>query len=178
MDEIYKTYKHNPPHLFRPNSHYFITGATLGRNHFFDTVGIKNKMVEYLFKSFKHYEWEIEDWVLLDNHYHLMAVAPQDASKLPRIINNFHRFSSLYIRKIRPELERTQIFYNYWDTCIDFESSYFSRIHYLWLNPEKHGYVKDAKEWPWGSYRTRARELTASIITKYPCDKLKIKDNF
>ena len=34
-----------------------------------------------------------------------------------------------------------QIFYNYWNTCINFEKSYFTRINYFWNNPVKHGYV-------------------------------------
>jgi len=32
--EEYKEYKHNPPHLFRSDAKYFITGATYEKKYF------------------------------------------------------------------------------------------------------------------------------------------------
>ena len=34
-ENIYKTYKHNPPHLFIPDAIYMITGATYLKESFF-----------------------------------------------------------------------------------------------------------------------------------------------
>src|SRR3990172_4796590 len=93
MEEIFKRYEHAPPHLFRANAKYFITGATYDRMHFLYSDSAKEKTVEYMFKSFEHFCWQIEDWVLLNNHYHIMAQAPEDAKTLAKVINNFHKFS-------------------------------------------------------------------------------------
>ncbi|MCK4640224.1 MAG: hypothetical protein KAU06_02700, partial [Candidatus Marinimicrobia bacterium] len=82
IDGTYKTYKHNPPHLFRSNSKYFITGATYEHVHYMKSDEAKDIFLNYLFKSFEHYNWVIEDWVVLDNHYHLMANAPENAETL------------------------------------------------------------------------------------------------
>ena len=73
MSKIYKTYEHNPPHLFIPNAKYFITGSTYQKRYYLNTNIIKETTIQYMFKSFGHYNWQIEDWVLLDNHYHLMT---------------------------------------------------------------------------------------------------------
>ena len=53
-----------------------------------------------MFKSFEYYGWKIEDWVFLNNHYHLMADAPEDALSLSKVIKNFHRFSALKLKKM------------------------------------------------------------------------------
>ena len=99
MSEIYKTYEHNPPHLFRSNAKYFITGATYKKRHYFEPDHVKEKVTEYMFKSFDHFGWKIEDWLLLNNHYHLMADAPENAETLSQVINNFHKFSALWVKK-------------------------------------------------------------------------------
>jgi len=116
----------------------------------------KDIFLNYLFKSFEHYNWKIEDWVVLDNHYHLMANAPENAETLAQMINNVHRFSSGGIKTLlleslellecidcvnakpaptQSEHSIKKMFHNYWDTCITYENSYYARLHYLWYNP-------------------------------------------
>jgi REP element-mobilizing transposase RayT len=71
MEIKYKTNPHNPPHLFVPNATYFIIGATLHRIHYLKTAIAKEKVREYMLKSFAHFGWTIEEWVILNNHYHI-----------------------------------------------------------------------------------------------------------
>ena len=94
-----KQYKHNPPHIFIPGAKYFITGATYNKVKYFKSNKTKEAIKKHMLKSFSHYSWEIEDWVLLDNHYHVLANAPKSAVSLQNVIKNFHRFSALWIRK-------------------------------------------------------------------------------
>ncbi len=181
MTGIYKTYKHNPPHLFRPNAKYFITGATYQKKHYLESDEAKAKTIEYMFKSFEHFGWTIEDWILLNNHYHLMADAPEKAETLGQVINNFHKYSALWIKKnLFPEITNEKIWHNYWDTCITYEKSYFSRINYIWFNAVKHQYVEDAKDWKFGSfyYRFKNLENVKEIVEQYPYDRLNVEDDF
>ena len=193
---IYKTYKHNPPHLFVKGAKYFITTATYKKKRFLKKSGVKERLLLSLQKEFYKHNWKIEDWVILDNHYHLMANAPQEAETLPSIIKKVHRFAALWIKKnfdlesinnvngaptwsVKPKSEK--IFYNYWDTCITFEKSYFARLNYIWYNPVKHGYVKSPDQWEFGSYFLRYKEdskYIQKLHDKYPFDKLNINDNF
>ena len=99
MSGDYKKYIHNPPHLFCHKTKYFITGATYKKKHLLKNDKIKKIFLKYFFTSFHHYGWKVEDWVVLDNHYHLMAQAPEKAESLSQVINNIHRFSSLAISK-------------------------------------------------------------------------------
>ena len=162
MESEYKQYKHNPPHLFVPNAKYFITASTYKKKPFLITVYAKDKLYKSLQIEFTKYHWVIEDWVILDNHYHLMVNASENSSELPQIIKEVHRFTALWIKKnvpmecanslpasvfqagvsaaskrmMQPKEELTRlihstekIFYNYWDTCITFDNSYFTRLN-------------------------------------------------
>jgi putative transposase len=180
VEEIYKTYKHNPPHLFRPNAKYFITAAVYKKQHLFEDDDVKHCVLEVMFESFTRQCWKIEEWVLLDNHYHLMADAPENATTLSRVINNFHRFSALRMKKINQAITVDRIWYNYYDTCITFEKSYYARLNYIWNNPVKHGYVERPEDWKFGSYyfKTDKNDEVRKIMKKYPCDRIRVEDDF
>ena len=181
MKEEYKPYQHNPPHLFIANAKYFITASTLGQYHYLKSKDAKLAAFDYLTKSLDVYHWELEDWVILDNHIHIMVNAPEDVATLSNVMNNFHRFTANWLSKHQIKRIREKYFHNYRDTCITFEKSYFTRLNYIWYNPVKHNYVDSPEKWEFGSYFYRFNEEYEEIqriINKYPCDKVKIKDDF
>ena len=180
MNSIYKTYKHNPPHLFIPGAKYFVTASTFGHKPYFREEAIKYKMLEILQTGCQKYNWKVDDWVILDDHYHLMLKAAEsDNASIALIINNFHKFSAMFIRKYKPELKSIiKIFYNYWDTCITYERSYYARINYIYLNPVKHGYVTEAQNYKFGSYYFRFKKGEnglKEILSKFPSNKLDLE---
>ena len=181
MEIEYKQYKHNPPHLFVANAKYFITASTLGKYPYLKTDEAKCVAIDYLSKSLENYNWEMEDWVILDNHIHIMVNAPNDAKTLSKVMINFHRFTANWLSKNNIKKRGVKYFHNYWDTCIAYDNSYFTRLNYIWFNPVKHGYVKNPEEWEFGSYYYRfkkeADELK-SIMNNYPFNKVKVKDDF
>jgi putative transposase len=177
--EIYKIYSNNPPHLFRKNSKYFITAATYKKIHYFKSDESKQIILDSILDTFSKFNWIIENWVILDNHYHLMADVKDNPNDLSRIIKNIHRFTAIQIKKNNPQAKQAEkIWYNYWDTCITYEKSYLARINYIWHNPVKHGYVENPEDWKFGSYYSRFRneqKYTADIISGNPCDKLDLE---
>lgn len=94
----------------------------------------------------------------------------------------YNKFTALWPKKNFSELkEEKRIFYNYWDSCITYEKSYFARLNYIYFNPVKHGYVEEAGNYIWGSYTFRLKEefdYLDMIKEKYPCDKVVVKDDF
>ncbi len=131
-DIIYKEYKHNPPHLFIPNCKYFITGATYQRKPYLINDESKFALLSSIKKSFTDYKWQLEDWVILNNHYHIMVNSPEDPCSLSIIMKEIHRFNAMWIKKNIPQAKSEKIiWYNYWDSCITFETSYFARLNYL-----------------------------------------------
>ena len=182
QEETYKVYKHNPPHLFIPNTKYFITGATYLKKGFLASKDGKTRLLNSIKRGCKKYHWTLEDWVILDNHYHLMLNAPNTANTLGKMINEVHKFTAIWLKKNLLELkEEKRIFYNYWDSCITYETSYCARLNYIYFNPVKHGYVEEASNYMWGSYTFRIKEdfdYLDMIREKYPWDKVIVKDDF
>ncbi len=109
-----------------------------------------------------------------------MLQASEDGKKtIADIIQNFHKFSSMWMRKGYPELKSVEhIFYNYWDTCITNESSYYARLNYLYFNPVKHRYVKRPEDYLFGSYYYRfqqQREYLEHLKQNYRFDQLDLE---
>ncbi|MBW2066283.1 MAG: transposase [Deltaproteobacteria bacterium] len=182
-EEKYKTYHHIPPHLFRPKSKYFITGSTYKSRRII-RGGAKDRLLNSLTTACSAYDWILEDWVILDNHYHIMLEAPENPSTLSNLIRDMHKFTALWIKKhITQSRDLPHVFHNYWDTCITYERSYFARLNYIYYNPVKHGYASLPEEYAYGSYRTRfldarERQHLMAMKERYPFDKVKVKDDF
>lgn len=142
----------------------------------------KERLLQSIQRGMNDYHWTLEDWVILNNHYHLMADSPEDVSTLPKMIQEIHKFTSQWIKKhITGLKDEKRIWYNYYDTCITYERYYFARLKYIWYNPVKHNYVDDPSKWSFGSYYSRTQENANSgmnIMANYPCDKLNIEDDY
>lgn len=64
---------HRPPHIFEDNAVYFITSRTyFGFPHLKDDK-VKKYFLEKVDQSKSKYDFELQGWVVLDNHYHLLA---------------------------------------------------------------------------------------------------------
>lgn len=179
--EVYKVYKNNPPHLFRPDSKYMVTGGTyLKRNHL-KGPDTKEQLLLAILKGCQRYGWKLEEWVILDNHYHLILESPEDADSLSHLINAIHKFTSIWIRKNKVIDNPEKLFHNYWDSCISYERSYFVRMNYVYFNPVKHGYVSHPKDYGFGSYCYRYQkfpEELKSLQYKYPFERVNVMDDF
>ncbi len=122
--------------------------------------------------------WILEDWVILDNHYHLMADSGENGEMLKSIINSIHRYTATWLNK-HDNYPGRKVWYNYWDTVITYERSYYTRLNYLWYNPVKHGYCQYAEDYIYCSFRERYLEDKADmedIRDEYPWDEVKVYD--
>lgn len=152
MDDLYKTYPHNPPHLFSPNAIYMVTGAILHKQPLISTPEKKLFICKTLFERTKILGWKLQAWAILNNHYHFIADSPENSLSLERLIREFHSITAIQLNKLDQTSGR-QVWHNYWDTCITYEKSYLARLHYIHINPVKHGLVQSAEDYPFCSYR-------------------------
>ena len=150
MDE-YKSYAHNPPHLFVPDAIYIVTGSTIGKVKYFDNETKRAFLQETLLERASQLNWKLEAWAILPNHYHFVARAPEEASTLPTLIRSIHSLSARYVNKLDNQPGR-RIWHNYWDKCINSDKDYLARLHYVMLNPVKYGYVEIPEEYKFSSY--------------------------
>jgi len=180
--QVYKEYRHNPPHYFNPGAKYFITASLYKKRGLMKQPEVKRHLLKSFFKACDRHGWRMEDWVILNNHYHVMMQAPVNTESLAELIKEVHKFSALYIKKTIPGTSGfKKIWYNYWDRCIRGERDYYSRLHYIWYNPVKHKYVTTPKDWEHGSYFHRVQAIKGEldeIMKQYPLDLLNVYDDF
>ena len=124
MEDIYKTYPHNPPHYFVSNAIYMVTGSILHNKHSLVSNAHKSLVCKILFERAAHWGWDLEAWAVLKNHYHFIGRAPENALTLEKLIRQFHSKTAVELNKLDKALGR-KVWYNYWDTCITLETSYY-----------------------------------------------------
>jgi uncharacterized membrane protein len=59
MEDIYKTYLHNPPHYFLPNAMYMVTGSILHKEHLLSENKRKEFILQTLFEKAELFNWNL-----------------------------------------------------------------------------------------------------------------------
>ena len=134
----------------------------------------------FLFETAKSFGWTLEAWALLSNHYHLIAVAQEAAHELSRWMQRFHSVSAAAVNQIDGCRGR-QVWYQYWDTCLTFEASYWARLNYVTQNPERHGLVQTALDYPFCSAKSIELWWPSAMRKKmksFKYDRVKVRDDF
>ncbi|MCF7993122.1 MAG: transposase [Thiohalocapsa sp.] len=170
---------HRPAHLFLNNTPYFLTGSIHRRRPLLD-ADLKESLIDIAKTCFGAAGWRLQHWVVLDEHYHLIAESARGAD-LPDVLRGVHGRSARVIRK-RTRCD-TPVWYNYWDYCPRNDRDYYNHVNYLLNNPIKHGYVEDLHDWPFSSFHelvtTMGRDRLARQFREYPSfNSLDIADDF
>lgn len=132
---------------------------------------------ENLFREERNYFFFLEKWAqyinpiadtfaycLLKNHFHfLIRIKSEDVQTVVdgkvKTLNPSQQFSNLfnsYAQSINKAYERTGgLLENPFKRKEITTESYFTRlVAYIHRNPEKHGFIKDFKTYPYSSYQT------------------------
>ena len=180
METIYRTYLHNPPHYFAPNAMYMVTGTILHKQHLLSEDRRKELFLKTLFEKAILFNWNLEAWVVLHNHYHFIAQAPNNPKTLSKLLQQIHSITAIQFNRWDNSPGR-QVWQNYWDTCITYEKSYLTRLRYVHENPVKHGLVKNAMDYPFCSYKwfiEQSNDDFKEQVVNQPIDKVNVFDDF
>jgi REP element-mobilizing transposase RayT len=79
---------HAPIHRFGDAGVYFVTGATLHKQHFFRGSRL-DALQGLLFEKADEHSIALQAWCLFPNHYHLVATT-NDGSRLKKMIERFY----------------------------------------------------------------------------------------
>lgn len=160
---------------FAENSYLFITSGTFQKKPFIATDQHKETLLESLdFNCFK-WHWRILAFVILDNHYHLVAQTPPgDPSRIAHIIQSAHSYCAYHWRREDPSI-RSRIWWNFWDAPLTNHAELIGHINFVHDNPRRHGYVDNASEYRFSSY---ADYLKASPDTVHVWEQIHPANNF
>ena len=147
----YKQSGHVPGHAMIPGAIYMVTAGTHQKRQIFNTPEKLELLQAVIQERCRNSGWELQAWVILNNHYHFIAQAPPDEANIAGLMKSIHSKSAVLVNRMDGITGR-RIWYNYWNTCIRTEDEYWDCIRYVLVNPERHGIVEDYRTYPFSSY--------------------------
>jgi putative transposase len=180
MTERSQPWHHRPAHRFIPGGTYMVTAGTLHKELFFRDTERLRLLESQLFRSLYSKQWSPEAWALFANHYHFVARAGEGPTGLKELIGELHSITARELNRL-DGLEGRKIWFQYWDTCLTYEKSYYARLNYVHTNAVKHGLVKTAEDYPFCSASWFAEHGDPGFVRKvrsFRCDRVKVEDDF
>lgn len=156
-----------------------VTAGTLHKQHLFRGNERLKLLEKTLFDVIKYRGWKIRAWALFSNHYHWIGISPQTGS-IRKLIQHLHSESAKLLNQLDGYPGR-KVWFQYWDKCLTFEKSYFSRLNYVTNNPVHHGLVPVANLYPFCSAGWNERNLATPEqrkIASFKFDQLNEPDEF
>ncbi len=141
---------HAPPHPFRGEGYYFITAANFKHELIMHSSKRRSEFEIELVKKFKEIKAEVLGWVVLPNHYHLLARVI-DLNLVSHQLKLLHGRTSYLWNKEDDMFQKRRVWYHFSDRLIHNECHYYSALNYIHHNPVKHGYCEHADDWMWSS---------------------------
>ena len=108
---------------------------------------------------------QIHAYVLMDNHFHLLAT-PATSEGLPLMMQAVGR---RYVRHVNSTYQRTGSLWEgrYKSTLIETERYLLACMAYIDLNPVRAGMVAQAKDYPWSSHRHYVGLTVDKLVTPH-----------
>lgn len=140
---------HRPPHLEQGAGYYLLTAAVYEHKALIDPATRRDQFQDALLAAFEHDEIEVSAWVVLPNHYHILAWLPS----LRGVSSIFNRLHGRTSRQWNLEDNRQgrKVWYRYSDRVVRNEEHFYRALNYIHANPVHHGYVQRSRDWRWSS---------------------------
>ena len=111
------------------------------------------------------YPFKIEAWVVLPEHMHCVWTLPPNDSDFS---TRWRLIKSGFSRRL-PQVERRSEVRqrwnergiwqrHYWEHLIRDELDFERHLNYIHMNPVKHGWVRQVKDWPYSTFHRYVRE--------------------
>jgi REP element-mobilizing transposase RayT len=121
----------------------------------------RSNFLSLLAQVSKDYNWLIHAYCLMDNHYHLLIETPDgNLSKGMRQLNGVYtQITNHYHGKVG------HVFQGRYKAILVQKENYLLELaRYIVLNPVRARMVREAKDWPWSSYRQTAGILGGNAL--------------
>ena len=152
--------------LTLPGHPHHVIQRDNNRQPIFASVADYQMMLELLDENARKFGVAIHAYVLMGNHFHLLAT-PQTAQSLPQMMQAVGR---RYVRYFNDTQKRTGTLWEgrYKSTVIQTERYLLACMVYIDLNPVRAGMVVQARDYPWSSHVHYIGLRTDKLITPHP----------
>jgi putative transposase len=177
---IVDDWPHSPIHRLTEAGAYIVTCGTYLKQHHFRGRERLGMLCEAFLGGATKYGWNLQVWAVFSNHYHFVALSSPDASNLRTFLNGLHSQASRAVNQ-EDGAQGRQVWYQYWDTHLTYQRSYFARLSYVHRNAVHHGLVKEPCLYPWCSASWLQRRGPTSFyktIMNFGIERLKLHDDF
>ena len=124
-----------------------VTAATYLKAHHFTPRSRLDLLHDALLTRAEEYGWRLQAWAVFSNHYHFVAISPDDPGNLPRFLGHLHSRTTDALNCLDGTPGR-KVWFQYWDTHLTLRTSYYARLRYVHENPVRHGLVRVATAYP------------------------------
>jgi len=171
---------HAPLHRLGQTGAYMVTAGTYGKAHHLHSPHRLDIMLDSLLTIASEFGWRLQAWAVMSNHYHFMAISPDDPESLRVFLSKLHSNVSRELNKMDNTPER-RVWYQFYETHITYERSYFSRLRYVNQNPVHHGLIDNACNYRWCSaawFQHNTSAAFSKTIASFKTDRLRVIDPF
>lgn len=154
------------PRLTLPGHPHHVIQRGNNRQAIFATAADRQMMLDLLDENARKFSVAIHAYVLMDNHFHLLAT-PQTADGLPQMMQAVGR---RYVRYFNDSQQRSGTLWEgrYKSTLIQTERYLLACMAYIDLNPVRAGMVAQARDYPWSSHGHYIGLRTDKLLTPHP----------
>jgi putative transposase len=175
---------HAPEHrLYEPGT-YMVTCGTYKKEPHLNSDVRRDDFLALLFKLAEKFEWRLQAWAILRNHYHFVGFSPPEgapnAQSLRTLVSELHRQSSRRWNR-EDQMMGRKVWHNYWDSQITYQQSFYARLKYVHNNPVHHGLVDNAASYRWCSRAWVKKNGTPSFLKtmdSFRIDRVNVTDDF
>lgn len=166
---------HAPPHPFRGQACYLLTGTNFEHVHIMAQPERRTGFEPRLLAAMRGIGAEVIAWVILPNHYHLLANV-DSLDSVSAAFQHLHGVTSREWNLADGQTGKRRVWYRYSDRAIRNDAHFSRALNYIHINPVKHRYVEDPYEWPWSSLHgyleSHGREWLRAQWKAFPPDKM------
>jgi putative transposase len=171
---------HAPNHVLSEAGGYIVTCGTYRRIPILNTPKKLTLVRSLLFEQAEKFDWQLQAWAIMENHYHFVACSPENAETLKPMLSALHKWSALKLNRI-DDREGRKVWHNYWDSHITHQTSWFARLRYVHQNPVHHGIIDNAANYRWCSQSWLEHNSSRSFVNtlaRFKTDKINVLDDF
>jgi putative transposase len=161
---------HSPPHQICARTLYSITASCYKHQCYLNKSDRCQQLLEKIWQTYLDREIEIQAWIILPNHYHLL-VRILDFKDIEKFIRLVHGATS-FQWNVEESCQGRKIWYRYSDRAIRSKRHYYTTLNYIHYNPVKHRWVDSPYNWQESSVHwylnDRGKQWLRDLWVSYP----------
>jgi putative transposase len=175
-----REWAHAPVHRLHEQGTFMVTAGTLHKKHYLSTPERVELVHDTLLMLADEFEWQLQAWSVLANHYHFVALSPEDPKTLVKMLTELHSRTATELNRMDNTPGR-RVWYQYWESKITYQKSYLARLKYVHANAVRHGLVKEATQYRCCSawwFQSNASNAFQRTVESFGIDRLNVLDDF